>query len=272
MRTLRSILIGIAVVSAAWAFAADQDPCFPPKPVNEDHLVFQFTNFLDAQQAAQLDAKLVNFARETSNRIAVVAVDTLCGYAPSDFAFDLGEAWGLGKRGIDNGVLVLVKPNGQAGDRHVFIAVGYGLEGAIPDLTAKRIVEEEVLPSFRNGDYYGGLDKATNVLMGLAKGEIDAKSYGTEPIPWGAMFPIFIFFGFMVLAIWLKVRRAKKYALVNHLDFWAAWALLNAASSRPSGSWGGFSGGGGGGFGGGGGGFGGLGGGSFGGGGAGGSW
>lgn len=270
MKTLRTLLIGLAMASTAWAFAAEQDSCFPPKPANQDHLVFQYTNFLNDQEAAQLDAKLVNFARETSNRIAVVAVDTLCGYPPSDFAFQLGEAWGLGKKGIDNGVLVLVKPNGQAGDRHVFIAVGYGLEGAIPDLTAKRIVEEEILPSFRDGDFYGGLDRGTNVLMGLAKGEISAKSYGKEPFPWGGLLPILMFAGFLVLGIWLKARRTRQYARVNHLDFWAAWALLNAASSRHSGSWGGFSGGGG--FGGGGGGFGGFGGGSFGGGGAGGSW
>lgn len=184
MRKLRHFFFGVAALCAATAFAADVDPCFPPKPANEDRLVFQYTPFLDAQGEEHLNAKLVQFARETSNRIAVVAVDSLCGYPPSEFAFQLGEAWGLGKKGIDNGVLVLVKPNGRAGDRHVFIAVGYGLEGAIPDLIAKRIVEEEVLPRFRQGDYYGGMDKGTDVLMGLAKGEIDVKSYGKEPFPW----------------------------------------------------------------------------------------
>ncbi len=273
MKTPRMLLTGLAGVTLMLHVAAQTAPCFPPKPKIEDQLVFQFTNFLNDQEAAELDAKLVNFARETSNRIAVVAVDTLCGYPPSDFAFQLGEAWGLGKKGIDNGVLILVKPNGRAGDRHVFIAVGYGLEGAIPDLTAKRVVDEEILPEFRNGNYYIGLDQATNVLMGMAKGEIDAKSYGKEPFPWGGLLTVLMFLGFMVLGIWMKARKARTYARVNHIDFWAAWALLNAASSSHRGSWGGFSGGGGGGFGGGGGGgFGGFGGGSFGGGGAGGSW
>lgn len=268
MKTLRLLLFLLPLAMLTGARAQQPDPCFPPKPANQDHLVFQFTPFLPQDQVASLDSKLVAFARETSNRIAVVVVDTLCGYPPSDFAFQLGDAWGLGKKGIDNGVLILVKPHGQAGDRHVFIAVGYGLEGAIPDLTAKRVVEEEVLPRFKQGDFYGGLDQATTVLMGMAKGEIDAKSYGKEPIPWLPILALLVFFAIILFSM---VNRASRYARVNHMDFWAAWTLMNAASSRHNGRWGGFSGGSGFG-GGGGGGFGGFGGGSFGGGGAGGSW
>lgn len=268
MRALRFFLLFAFASFSFLGIAAEVDPCFPPKPKNEDHLVFQYTNFLDQTEATILDNKLVNFARESSNRIAIVALDTLCGYPASDFAFQLGQAWGFGKKGIDNGVLILVKPNGAQGDRQVFIAVGYGLEGAIPDLIAKRIVDEEVLPRFRNGDYYGGMDKATDVLMALAKGEINAKSYGKEQVPWAPILMILLFFAFIFFSM---VRRTQKYARVNNLDFWAAWALMNAASSSHSGRWGGFSGGGGGGLGGGGG-FGGFGGGGFGGGGAGGSW
>jgi uncharacterized protein len=270
MNVLRTLLLLLFIGASAWSVAADPDPCFPPKPKDENQLVFQFTKFLSPDQAHALDSKLVNFARETSNRIAIVAVDTLCGYPPSDFAFQLGQDWGFGKKGVDNGILILIKPNGPAGDRHVFIAVGYGLEGAIPDLIAKRVVDEELLPRFRNGDFYGGLDKATDVLMGMAKGEIDVKSYGEgdRSVPW---LPILLFLGAFIFIIASKVGSTKRYARTNHLDFWAAWALLNAASNRHSDGWGGFTGGGGG-FGGGGGGFGGFGGGGFGGGGAGGSW
>lgn len=273
MRTLRHLLPFLLVVAGPWLHAAKPDPCFPPKPKEETSLVFQFTNFLDRQQEAYLNTKLTNFARETSNRIAVVVVDTLCGYPPSDFAFLLGEQWGFGKKGIDNGVLILVKPHGRAGDRHVFIAVGYGLEGAIPDLIAKRITDEEILPRFRDGDYYGGLDKATDVLMALAKGEIDVENYGKGEVPW---VPILLIIGFFVFIFAMAARNAYKYAQVNDIDFWTAWNLLNAASSSHQGRWRGFTDGGGGsgftGGGGGGGGFGGFGGGGFGGGGAGGSW
>ena len=271
MKALRSLLFLLLIGASSWSVAADLDPCFPPKPKDENHLVFQYTKFLSPEDAQALDNKLVNFARETSNQISIVIVDTLCGDEPSDFAFQLGQAWGLGKKGVDNGILILIKPNGPAGDRQVFIATGYGMEAAIPDLIAKRVVDEEILPRFRNGDFYGGLDKATDVLMGMAKGEIDVKSYGEQQqqVPW---LPILLGLGFFIFIIVSKVGSAKRYARTNHLDFWAAWALLNAASNRHTGGWGGFTGGGGGGFGGGGGGFGGFGGGGFGGGGAGGSW
>jgi uncharacterized protein len=261
------MLLLLFTLMGAAAFAQAPDPCFPPKPKDEGRLVFQYTAFLDRQEEAQLNDKLVHFARETSNRIAVVAVDSLCGYPPSDYAFQLGEAWGFGKKGIDNGVLILVKPNGAPGTRHVFIAVGYGLEGAIPDLTAKRIVDEEVLPRFRQGDLYGGMDRATEVLMALAKGEINAKSYGEEEgAPWGAVIMLVLFTLFILFSV---IGRTRRYARTNSMDFWTAMTLMNAASNRHGGSWGGFSGGGGIG---GGGGFGGFGGGGFGGGGAGGSW
>lgn len=268
MRVLKVLFLLVLAAMTGAARAAAPDPCFPPKPQEETSLVFQFTKFLSPEEETYLNNKLTSFAKETSNRIAVVVVDTLCGYPPSDFAFMLGEQWGFGKKGVDNGVLILVKPHGRAGDRHVFIAVGYGLEGAIPDLTAKRIVDEEVLPRFRDGNFYGGLDKATDVLMALAKGEINAESYGKEETPWLAILLIFGFIGFVLL---MAVLRVREYARVNNLDFWAAWALMNAASTKHSGNWGGFTGEHGGGLGGGGG-FGGFGGGGFGGGGAGGSW
>lgn len=249
--------------------AAQLDPCMPAKPGDQDHLVFQFTTFLSKDEAAQLDDKLVQFARETSNQIVVVVVPDLCGQDPAQYAQMLGEGWGLGKKGVDNGVMVLVKPTGDPGDRKVFIATGYGLEGAIPDATCKEIVENEIIPRFKDGDAYGGLDAGTNVLMQLARGEINAKSYGQEPFPWQALLvPLII-----IVVILMKRNQVKRYARTNNIGFWAAWALLNQASRRHGGSWGGFSGGGGGGWsGGGGGGFGGFGGGSFGGGGAGGSW
>ncbi|MCB9193926.1 MAG: TPM domain-containing protein [Flavobacteriales bacterium] len=246
------------------------DPCMPPKPKEETHLVRQFTRstFLDASEAERLDNKLTRFAQETSNRIAVIVVDTLCGLPASDFAFAIGEDWGIGGARFDNGVVILVKPTGPPGQRKVFIATGYGLEGAIPDATCKHIVDQEIIPNFKNGDFFEGLDHATDVLMALAKGEYNAKSYDEKPFPW----PILVFgLVFVIIMITSWRRSVKRYARTNSLDFWTAFWLMQQASRRHSGRWGGFSGGGGGSWGGGGG-FGGFGGGGFGGGGAGGSW
>ena len=87
---------------------------------------------------------------------------------------------GYRQKGLNNGVLILVKPKTPDSNGQVFIAQGYGLEGAIPDITCGQIVDNEILPAFRNGDYYGGLSNATNTLMSLARGEFSAAEYGQK--------------------------------------------------------------------------------------------
>lgn len=259
----RSLLLYGLMLSFVPLFA--QGDCMPPKPSDETHLVWQFTPLLDQGEEQQLDTKLAAFAQRTSNRIAIIIVDTLCGLEPVDYAVAIGRAWGIGGAEFNNGVVLLVKPNGGKGRRHVFIAPGHGLEGAIPDLACKRIVEEQLLPRFKEGRYAQGLDDAVSTLMQLAEGEISAESYSKPRVPWVPIVAVILFF---VLIIFLKAGQTRRYAAVNGIDFWVAWTLLNQATRSSRGSWGGFTGGGGGG----GGGFGGFGGGSFGGGGAGGSW
>lgn len=243
---------------------------FPEKP-NPPRLVNDFTKTLSPQEVSSLENKLVAYNDSTSTQIAIVMITSLGGFAVEEYSFELAERWGIGQKGKNNGVLVFVAKE----DRKIFIATGYGMEGVMPDGLVKRIVESDIKPYFKNGDYYGGLDKGTDSMFRLAAGEYKAeerKSSGKDGGP-----PILIIVGilfFLVMAIALKVRSVQKYAIVNNITFLAAWMLLNQAGRTHQGSWGGFSGGGGGswGGGGGGGGFGGFGGGSFGGGGAGGSW
>ena len=261
----------LALVVPALVLGARFDCSFAkPAKSEQDRLVFDYVgdDFLSASERDRLNAKLATFARETSNQLLVLIVDTLCGYPESDLAFEVGEKWGIGQQGFDNGIVFLVKPTGPPGQRKVFIATGYGLEGAIPDLTTKRIIDREVIPRFKQGQYFEGLDKATDVLMALAKGEFDHQSYGKGPPIWPVL--VFILFVFAIIVLGIR-SRVKRYARTNDLDFWTAWMLLSQMDRKHSGSWGGFTGRGGGGFSGGGG-FGGFGGGSFGGGGAGGSW
>ena len=245
------------------ALAADD--CFPERPKGKDILVHEFHDLLTDNEEQALNAKLVKFARETSNQIIVVVVDDLCGYDPARFAFDIGEKWGVGQSKFDNGVVVLVKPTGGKGQRKTFIAVGYGLEAVIPDLTSKHIVDLELLPNFKQGNFYQGLDEATDVLMSLAIGEFNSAEYGkrSKKFPFAALLPLLLmaFFAFI-----LPIFRVRSYAQTNNLGFWAAMALMSQAGRSHGGMFGG-----GGGFSGGGG-FGGFGGGGFGGGGAGGSW
>jgi uncharacterized protein len=248
--------------------------CFPKK---ENKLVYDEANLLNESEEFALELKLVSFADSTSNQIAVVIVPDLCGMDKAQFAIELGESWGVGQKQEDNGIIMLVKPKTSDSKGEIFIAVGRGLEGAIPDITAKEIIDNECIPSFKNNEYYEGINAGVIVLMELAQGEYDSDAYASKHVKRkkkGAAGIVFL--GLLIIAIAFSVQasKARKYAQTNQIGFWAAWALLNAASRSHRGYYNNFSSGRGGfgGYSGGGGGFGGFGGGSFGGGGAGGSW
>ncbi len=236
-------------------------------PERSNTLVTDYTSTLSQQEQISLEQKLVAFNDSTSTQIAVVVLRSVGGYDISDYTVQLFNKWKIGQEKKNNGVLILVAKE----DRKMWITTGHGIEGVLPDVLCKRIIEKDIVPNFKAGDFYQGLDQATNSIMSIVKGEFTADEYmkhkTNKNVPW---FPFLMFIFIFVIVIFSKVSRTRRYASTNHLGFWAAWALLNAASNRSRGSWGGFSGGGG--FGSGGGGFGGFGGGSSGGGGAGGSW
>ena len=249
-----------------------QGNCLLDEPAPK-RLVIDQADIISTSGEKQLEQSLIEFNRRTSNQILVVTVNDLCGYDKAEFTYTLGENWGVGQKEFDNGVVLMVKPHGSKGDRHTFIAVGYGLEGAIPDAISKRIVENELIPNFKQGNFEKGISEAVDVLMGLAEGEISVEQYrkkssGGIPI-FSVLFILLIFF----LVFYSNVRRIQKHHVGKDLSFWAAIWLLSQSGHRRGGGWNDFHSGGGsfgGGFGGGG--FGGFGGGSFGGGGAGGSW
>lgn len=148
-----------------------------PDPMSPRRLVNDFAGLLAPEQRQALERKLVDFDRETSTQIAVATVSDLGDYAPSDFAQRLHDKWGIGHEGKNNGILVLVKPSQPGSRGEVYISVGYGLEGVVPDITAGRIIDNEMLPAFRDGDLYGGIDRGTDVLMRLTRGEFTAEEY-----------------------------------------------------------------------------------------------
>ncbi len=241
---------------------------FPPVP-NPPKLVNDFTNTLSSAEAAQLERKLVAYNDSTSTQIAIVMMRSVGQYDIADYAFRLGESWGIGGGANDNGILILAAMD----DRKVFIATGYGMEGAVPDALAKRIVENLILPNFRREAYYEGLNEATDMIFKLASGEYTAEDVESKGNSGGAIFMILFFIFLFVILPLLKNRNDND----NHMggkgggvDLWTTIMLAGMLGGGGRRSGGGF---GGGGFGGGGGGgFGGFGGGSFGGGGAGGSW
>ncbi len=237
-----------------------------PERPNPPRLVNDFAGILSQPEAEKLENKLVQFARETSTQIVVVTIPDLEGYDKGDYAFRLGEQWGVGQKGNDNGLVILVKPKTGNEQGQIFIATGYGLEGVLPDATVNgTIIDNEMIPYFQQNNYYGGLESGTNVIMDITRGEYTAEYYNENYADQGGgIFPVLIifFFIFVILPI-LRGRSRRHYSPGKSLPFWLALGLLSGGRSH-SGSFGNFSSGGGG--------FGGFGGGSFGGGGAGGSW
>jgi uncharacterized protein len=265
MTQLLKNLFFILLLFSSLPVLSDDFPArpYPPRLVND------YAGFLSNDEQARLEQKLVNFDRETSTQIAVVVVEDLKGYDKADYAVQLGRKWGIGHEGKNNGILILIKPKTTASKGEVFIATGYGLEGVVPDAIAERIVNNEILPSFRSGNYFEGIDKAVNTLMDLTKGEYSAEEYAqqTNDVNPGMIVYVLLFVFIVLFSIIGKARRARQYSVGHNMPFWMALMMLSGSRNSHRGSFGNFSSGGGS-FGG----FGGFGGGSFGGGGAGGSW
>lgn len=262
-RQLFTILFLASLSFAGWAQGDFPEKPSPPRLVND------FSETLSEQEVRQLENKLVAYNDSTSTQVSVVLINSIGPYAISDYAFQLGDKWGIGRKDKDNGILILAAMK----DREVFIATGYGMEGAVPDALAKRIVEQLIVPNFRSGNYFTGLDQATDTIIQLASGEYDAEQLTSNDRPGGVLPFLLIFMvGFVILTL-IKNRRDNN----NHMggkrggvDFFTTMMLASMLGGNR-GKYGDFSSGRGG-FGGSGGGFGGFGGGSFGGGGAGGSW
>ena len=245
-----------------------------PQKTNPPRIVNDYTNFLTKSENQKLENKLAEFSRETSTQIAIVIVESIDGYDVASYAFELGERWGVGQKGKDNGILIVIKPKTLASKGEITIATGYGVEGAVPDAIAKRIIENEIKPYFKQNMFYKGLDEATNRIMELSRGEYTADDYkqATSGSVGSAIPTVIIFLIVIIFSFIGRARRARHYAMGHNVPFWIAMGMLGSNRSHGgsfgnfssgSGSFGGFSGGGG---------FGGFGGGSFGGGGAGGSW
>lgn len=252
---------------SSFAFSQQNIPD-PPSPAR---LVVDQAEILSPQEEAQLESKLVALDDTTGNQIVVLTVPELHGYDPFSFGHAVFEKWGVGQKDRENGVLVLVKPKTPDSKGELFIVVGYGLEGAIPDAIANRISDLEMIPYFKNNDYYGGINKGVEILSSLAAGEFSAAEYQgrAKKDERFSISPILVII--IVIIIMSFFRRGKKrHKSIGHNMGSLAWLLLaSQMGRRHGGSWGDFSGGRGS-FGGGG--FGGFGGGRSGGGGAGGSW
>nr|WP_121270848.1 TPM domain-containing protein [Pedobacter schmidteae] len=255
----KNIIAFLLIIFSAIGYAQD----FPEKP---NTLVNDYTGTLSSDQIRQLEQKLVAFDDSTSIQVAIAVIKSVGEYDINDYAMQLGRKWGVGTKGKDNGVMIVV----ALGDRKIAIQTGYGVEGVLPDMYTRRIIDNDIKPYFKAGDYYQGLEAGTNAIISLSKGEYknDKPKAGKRG---GGTSSVFILIIIIVVVIILLRRgggtggggqviggRGVADALF--------WSML-LGGGRGSGGGGGWGGGGSSG-----GGFGGFGGGSFGGGGSSGSW
>src|SRR5436190_22147525 len=125
------------------------------------------TGTLSSGDIAQLTQTLADLERRKGSQIAVLIVPTTDGEAIEQFSLRVAEAWKIGRKKVDDGALVVIAKN----DRHLRIEVGYGLEGALTDVAAKRIIDEVITPKFKSGDFAGGVSDGINRVIGLINGE-----------------------------------------------------------------------------------------------------
>jgi uncharacterized protein len=279
---VRKILLIITLWSAAMGVFADndgsmnsssevgggnfvpqlQDPSVVFIPPKDPSLVVDNAGVFSYNQRKMLIDKLNKFNDETSTQILIYTTKYLYGYSIADFGQRLGEGWGVGQKGFNNGIVIVYKPKTPYEKGLVTIQTGYGIEPLISDAVCKQIIDKEMIPQFKYGLTFAGIDKAVDVCISLTKGEFTAKDYKRRD--WSKILPyIFWMFVVPIIVLILLIR-----CLVRKFNdqFTAGGGVHGGRGASGGGFGGGF---GGGGFGGG---FGGFGGGGFGGGGACGCW
>ena len=242
------LLLGVGMVRAEW---------LPERP---NRLVCDYSGILSEEQADELERRLEAFSDSTSNQIVVLITPTIGGDDEDAAAQRVGERWGVGQAEFDNGLVILIKSKTPEEDwGAVAIATGYGVEGALPDVYCKRIIDDQMLPALGDGDYYRAIVQALDVIEPAMRGEYNYEQYRKDSRREAlqALLPLLLFFAVVIV---LLVIHAKK-----HPDQWRGGGSGGGSylggpvgGTWGSGTWGGGSGGG----------FGGFGGGSFGGGGA----
>jgi len=247
----------IFAVACLGAFAAEVIPPAPTQYFND------YAHVVSPDVASQLNQKLEQFERDTSDQIVVAVFPKMQSDSSiEDYAVRVFRAWKVGQKDKNNGAVLFVFVQ----DHKMFLQTGYGLEGALPDITCKRIIDDEIAPRFKAGDFNGGLTAGVQAIMAAVKGEYQgngttvAESRGTGSTPINPALIFIAIIGFFILLSVIRSRRRGGWFYTGGGWYGGGWG------GGGGGGWGGggFSGGGGGGFSGGGG--------SSGGGGAGGSW
>lgn len=241
----------------------------PDKP-KEETSVYDYIKLLPDKQRRALEQKLIRYSDSTSTQIVVAIISSTEGENINYLGAQWGQKWGIGQADKDNGVLVLLARD----DRRIAINTGYGTEGNLTDAMSKRIIENIILPQFKQENYYGGLNDGADALFQVLTGQFDENRTFDESgggFPFRSILPVIIFFVILII-LSRKNRRGGGKSGGRRSGGFSIWDMIILSNMGRSSGSGGFGSGGGGGFGSGGGFSGGFGGGGFGGGGASGGW
>lgn len=246
---LNKLLLAFVLFWQISASAQSMDKEGIPELPDPPRLLNDFAGLLSQEQVSGLEQKLVAYNDSTSTQITIVTVKSIADYSIEDFAVRLGRKWGIGQKDKNNGILITVARE----ERKVDIEIGYGLEPYVTDYDSKHIIDELILPAFKQGKYYDGLDQACDRLIGLMQGTYtaDRGNDQEQSMPWWVILLIILFI--LIVVFSSRGRGGSGFGRSG-----GGWIFTGGG-----GSWGG---------GGGSGGFSGFGGGSFGGGGSSGSW
>jgi uncharacterized protein len=190
MNAARASLVALLL---CWAFAALADVAVPPLSGR----VVDQTATLSSGDVASLTQTLKNLETRKGSQVAVLIVPTTAPETIEQYSIRVAEAWKIGRKKIDDGALLVVAKN----DRKLRIEVGYGLEGALNDVTAKRIIDEIITPKFRNGDFAGGISDGVDRITGVIDGEplpapaprqSSGSSHNLDPFNPFVLFAIFV--------------------------------------------------------------------------------
>jgi uncharacterized protein len=254
---MRSRWLAVAAAGAAFCLAGVASGEVPVPPLKAR--VTDLTGTLTVPQVQTLEARLRDFERSKGSQVAVLMLPTTQPETAAQYGVRVYEEWKLGRKGIDDGVLVLVAKD----DRRVWIVTGRGVEGPLPDAAVKRIVEEDITPRFRQGDFFGGIHAGVDRIMRVIEGEpLPAPRHAGQESPlfqhieW--IIPAFIIlmiaqgilnaiFGRAVGAgltggvagflAWLIVGSVVIGAIVGVIAF--VFGLFGGSAARRGGGWGG---------------------------------
>ena len=191
-------------IFAAPAFALDVPPL--KARVND------YAGLLPRERAAALEQKLAQFENSTGHQIAVLTIPSLEGEDIASFGIKVAEKWKIGQKGFDNGAILIIAPK----DKRLRIEVGYGLEGVLPDAIANRIIQEVIVPHFRNNDFPGGVEAGVDAILKVTSGEPIPQAQRRKPSSGGSGIPVslivllFLFVPFLISSLFSGLGRGGR--------------------------------------------------------------